>query len=705
MLSREKRKIYKRKIKGFWLDFSHNKVGIAGIILLGIFVIMAAFAPVIAPMDPINQKKVAAKYAVPDWITIFLPQYRSKPPTLHFPFNVTVASENQTCSTISVDYPQGLMFKIKYKNNGTLTNQTYVFESKFNYTYDEAPDWTLKINWKANFTGLNYRFEIYFRSSNGSEWIIWGKDYDIVTERVKVLQQAWNKTNGEVLVGLGSTDLKRRLYYEKYYEPLLEYYLKMYPFVNVTFQPEFVTFTYEGFKNETSLNSTDNPIYNTYLTLKQNGETNATWTEYWNNWINSTDAEEMWNLVSTYVNETGSVNTLYRIWCKGGAMPWTAPDYKKWRDYFSWEELYTIFNLTRITVMDDEEAFKKAMNSTDSPAYQRWVTLWNGTDLTWDIYLPAWIHIQYWFGRNWFINHYVQPLRLGPELAEKHAKKEAYNLAATSPAPTYFLAHKGTQTLRLYLFIVPKTPDATLTLNFSPSSEFIVWGARYGLLGTTSFGFDVWTQLVHGARISLIVGTLAAVLSTVLGILFGVTSGYLGGIVDEITMRIVDILLCLPLLPLLLALSSTFKPNVYYLVILIAIFGWQGLARVIRSQVLSLREMPFIESARASGASSSYLIIRHLIPNVFPIAMASMVLAVPAAILTEAALSFLGFGDPFAPTWGKMLHEAQSEGAFGQLAWWYIMPPGFAITFLCVAFVFIGHALDEIVNPRLRRRR
>jgi peptide/nickel transport system permease protein len=115
--------------------------------------------------------------------------------------------------------------------------------------------------------------------------------------------------------------------------------------------------------------------------------------------------------------------------------------------------------------------------------------------------------------------------------------------------------------------------------------------------------------------------------------------------------------------------------------------------------------MPFMESARASGAGTSYLIFRHLIPNVFPLAMASMILAVPGAILSEAALSFLGFGDPFAPTWGKMLHEAQAEGAFGSLAWWYIIPPGLAITFLCVAFVFIGHALDEIVNPRLRRRR
>jgi len=230
-----------------------------------------------------------------------------------------------------------------------------------------------------------------------------------------------------------------------------------------------------------------------------------------------------------------------------------------------------------------------------------------------------------------------------------------------------------------------------------------LWGRFHGILGTTFGGQDVWTELIYGSRISLMVGVLAALIATSLGIFYGVVSGYLGGFVDEFLMRIVDVLLCIPVLPILLVLMRYFSVSVYFIVVLIAIFGWQGLSRVIRSRVLSLKEMAFIESAKASGASDAYLITRHLIPNVLPIAMAAMVLAVPGAILTEAALSFLGFGDPNAPTWGRMLYHAYQLG--GLEAWWVWLPPGLAITTICVGFVFIGHAVDEIINPRLRRRR
>jgi len=230
-----------------------------------------------------------------------------------------------------------------------------------------------------------------------------------------------------------------------------------------------------------------------------------------------------------------------------------------------------------------------------------------------------------------------------------------------------------------------------------------LWGRYHGILGTTYGGNDVWTELIYGARISLMVGVLAAVLATSLGIFYGVISGYLGGFVDEFLMRVVDVLLCIPVLPILLVLMRYFSISVYLVIVLIAIFGWQGLSRVIRSRVLSLKEMAFIESARASGASDSYLMIKHLVPNVLPIAMAAMVLAVPGAILLEAALSFLGFGDPNAATWGRMLYHAYQLG--GLEAWWVWVPPGLAITTICIGFVFIGHAVDEIINPRLRRRR
>jgi len=248
--------------------------------------------------------------------------------------------------------------------------------------------------------------------------------------------------------------------------------------------------------------------------------------------------------------------------------------------------------------------------------------------------------------------------------------------------------------------------NATGSVSVS-AGKFTVWGLRWGILGTDGYGHDVFSQLIHGARISILIGVSAAFTATLIGLLVGITAGYSGGGIDEGLMRIVDILLCLPVLPMLLVFIALFGYNTWYIVLIIAIFGWQGLSRIIRSETLSIRETTFVESAVASGGPRGYIILRHIMPNVLPTALASLVLAVPGAVILEAALSFLGLGDPHAPTWGKMLHHAQISGAFSpvNMAWWDVLPPGLAITFLCLAFVFIGHAIDEIVNPRLRRRR
>jgi peptide/nickel transport system permease protein len=264
-------------------------------------------------------------------------------------------------------------------------------------------------------------------------------------------------------------------------------------------------------------------------------------------------------------------------------------------------------------------------------------------------------------------------------------------------------SQKGDYNLRMQINLQPLSSDAKANFEIRNTSIFIA-GDVHGILGTDYVGSDVFSDLLYGARISLAIGLLAAIVGTSIGVLVGIASGYLGGAVDEVTMRIVDVLICLPLLPLLLALVAIYGKSIFYIVLFIGIFGWQGLARVIRSQALSIREMVFVDSARASGASSFYIMIKHLVPNVLPVAFASLVLAVPGAILFEASLSFLGFGDPRVPTWGKMLQYSFSFGGFTRLAWWWILPPGLAIIALCLAFVFVGHAFDEVVNPRLRRR-
>lgn len=265
-------------------------------------------------------------------------------------------------------------------------------------------------------------------------------------------------------------------------------------------------------------------------------------------------------------------------------------------------------------------------------------------------------------------------------------------------------SQKGNYVLELTMRFNPLSNNAGAQVT-TEKGELTVLGQVHGILGADYIGADVFSQLVYGSQISLMIGLLAAVVGTSIGIVVGVMSGYAGGLVDEVSMRIVDILMCLPLLPLLLALVYIFGKNIFYIVLFIGIFGWQGLARVIRSQTLSLRERAYIETAKASGASGFYIMTKHIIPNVLPVAFASLVLAVPGAILFEAALSFLGFGDPRVPTWGKMLQYSYGFGGFTRLAWWWIIPPGLAIITLCLAFVFMGYAFDEIVNPRLRRRR
>jgi ABC-type dipeptide/oligopeptide/nickel transport system permease subunit len=263
---------------------------------------------------------------------------------------------------------------------------------------------------------------------------------------------------------------------------------------------------------------------------------------------------------------------------------------------------------------------------------------------------------------------------------------------------------KGEYSLILYVRLLPKSTTATCQIDII-NLEFGWLGAVHGLLGTDHEGADVFSRVLIGVRISLTIGLMVAVISTAIGAIVGVTAGYFGGFIDEASMRIVDILLCLPLLPLLLALISIFGRDLYLIMLLLVLFSWMGLARTIRSQVLQLREMAFIDAAIVSGAKKHYILFKHVLPNVMPMILTAMMLFIPGAILTEAALSFLGFGDPGTMTWGRMINQAMNFGGFQKLAWWWIFSPAVAIILLCTGFVFLSHALDKIFNPRLRRRR
>jgi len=223
-------------------------------------------------------------------------------------------------------------------------------------------------------------------------------------------------------------------------------------------------------------------------------------------------------------------------------------------------------------------------------------------------------------------------------------------------------------------------------------------------LGTDDIGKDLFSQLLRGSQIAFMLGMMVSVFSTIIGAAIGLIAGYYGKIWDTLLMRLADIILTLPRLPLLIVISGIFGTQSNWVILLIlSLTFWPIISRVIRAQTLSLRERPFIESAKVSGVSNTRIIVKHLAPNVLPIAFYYLTVTVTGAILVEAGLSFLGFGDPSNMSWGMMLQWCFVKGYVFKAPYWMI-PPGLCISLLAFSFYLIGVGLEEMVNPRLKKR-
>ncbi len=223
-------------------------------------------------------------------------------------------------------------------------------------------------------------------------------------------------------------------------------------------------------------------------------------------------------------------------------------------------------------------------------------------------------------------------------------------------------------------------------------------------LGTDRSGRSIADLVLWGSRVSLTVGFLAAFLSVSLGALIGITAGHFGGWVSGGLMRVTDWVLVLPSLVLAIALARVMGQSLSTIIIAIGVTVWPTTARLVRAQTLAVEARPYIERARALGGGHAHVMVRHVLPNVMPIVLAQTTLLVSGAIIAESTLAFLGLGDPTVPSWGGTIQAARAAGAVSSGIWWYILPPGFAIVLVALAFTLVGRAIEGVLNPRLRER-
>lgn len=219
-------------------------------------------------------------------------------------------------------------------------------------------------------------------------------------------------------------------------------------------------------------------------------------------------------------------------------------------------------------------------------------------------------------------------------------------------------------------------------------------------LGTDDSGRSILVLLAYGTRISLTVGLAATIVAMLIGTSVGIMAGHFRGPASHALVGVTDWFLVIPFLPLAIVLATVLGPSTLNLIIVIGITSWAGTARLIRAQTLSIEGRPYLERARALGAGNWHQMTRHVLPNVFPLVLANTTLTVAIVILSETTLSFLGLGDPLAPSWGALLDRAFSSGAVSRGAWWFVLPPGICVVLVVLAFTLIGRAMERILDPR-----